>query len=200
MAFMVHPQAMELLEQSSQNNEVRYRTVFKGDERELTFTTMGHIARYDDEATSGQAEITYRIEGQRGDDGRLHDNLVRREDAPIDGEPEEGGVIYTVLRDVERIEFEYWDGDTEIAGDAWERTWDVEQTVSDPKLPDRVRISIEVQHPHVEDRTIKFSSVADIVINEPLKILPTDIVQAAEDQQDNAEQQLLEGEEETNTQ
>lgn len=195
MAFVVHPQATELLEQASQDTELRYRTIFEGSDREITFTTMGHVARFDDEASSGQAEITYRIDGQRGDDGRIHDNLVRREDAPIDGKPEDGGYIYTVLRDVERVKFEYWDGDTEIAGDAWESSWDAFENQADPSLPDRVRITIEVKHPHAKNRTIKFTGVADIIIQEPLKILPTDLVQAYEDQQDTAEQQLLEAQE-----
>lgn len=195
MAFVIHPKATELLEQASQNTELRYRTIFEGDDKEITFTTMGHIARYHDEPSSGQAEISYRIEGQRGDDGRIHDNLVRREDAPIDGDPEDGGYIYTVLRDVEDIEFEYWDGDKEIAGDAWQRSWDAFDSMTSPRLPDRVRITVEVKHPHAKNEVIRFSSVADIIMDRPLEILPTDLVQALEQQSDNAQQQLLDAQE-----
>lgn len=187
MAFVVHPEATELMEQFSENNDRRYETIFEGSDREVTFTTMGHVARYDDEATSGQAEISYRIESQRGRDGRLHDNLVRRVDAPIDGEPETGGLVGTVIRDIESIEIEYWDGEREIAGDAWERSWDG-MNEEPPRLPERVRITVEVPHPYNDRNTMVYSQVTSITMNMPLKILPTDIVEELVDQEQAIEE------------
>lgn len=161
---------------TSDSREIQYQTAFIGRNDELTFTSLAHVRTRADEVASEQCEISYRLERQRGLDGDMHQNLVRREDAPIDNDPEEGGVLYTLMHDVEDITFEYWDGTREMGGDAWTRTWDA---IGDHegRLPDRVRITIEVKHPLNDRRTLEFTTQTRVAITEPLIILPPDLVE-----------------------
>jgi type II secretory pathway component PulJ len=74
-----------------------YITAFIGTDERLDFTNFAHLRTRIDEAASEQAEISYYLRPTRTEDGRLRRDLVRREQAPIDGDPEEGGVVYTLL-------------------------------------------------------------------------------------------------------
>lgn len=165
---------------TNDRGEITYQTAFVGKDDELSFTSLAHVRTRVGEAASEQCEITYRIESQRGDDGDLHDNLVRREDAPIDDEPEEGGTLYALLRDVEKIRFEYWDPTREIAGEAWVRQWDAIND-HDGQLPSRVRITLEVQHPLLPRETLEFSTQTEIFLQDPLNVLPPDIAEALQE-------------------
>lgn len=161
---------------TNERNEVTYLTTFDGRDDELTFTTLAHVRTRADAPTSEQCEITYRLERQRGLDGRMQQNLVRREDAPIDADPDEGGVLYTMLEDVESIRFEYWDRASEMADDAWLRAWDSVQDHGG-KLPPRVRITIEVKHPLNDRETLQFTTQTQIAMTEPLVIIPADLLE-----------------------
>jgi type II secretion system protein J len=146
---------------SNDRGEQTYLTAFIGESEELQFTNFAHHQIRSNEAASTQSEIGYFITKQRGTDGRLHENLVRREQAPIDGEPEEGGYVYTLLKDIESIEFEYWRPDREIAGNSWERSWDTTDT-GVTSLPTRVRITIEIEDPLNSSETLVFSTISEI--------------------------------------
>lgn len=169
--------------------EVTYKTAFVGRNDELSFTSLAHVRTRVGEAASEQCEISYRLENQRGDDGEMHSNLVRREDAPIDDDPEEGGVLYALLEDVERVRFEYWDSTREIAGEAWVDRWDAIND-HDGMLPSRVRITLEVRHPLLPRKTLEFSTQTEIFLTDPLNVLPPDIAEALR----QASAQLTEGE------
>lgn len=165
---------------TNDRGEVTYQTAFIGKDDELTFTSLSHVRTREGEAASEQCEISYRIESQRGLDGDMHDNLVRREDAPIDDDPEEGGVLYAMLRDVESVRFEYWDPTREIAGEAWVRQWDAIND-HDGQLPSRVRITLEVQHPLLPRETLEFTTQTEILLQDPLNVLPPDIAEALQE-------------------
>lgn len=164
---------------TNDQGEVNYLTGFFGENDELSFTSLAHVRTRSDEAASEQCEISYRLETQRGEDGESHQNLVRREDATIDDKPEEGGVLYPMLRDVERIHFEYWDPTREIAGEAWVDSWDAVND-HEGELPSRVRITMEVTDPLIERRTLEFSTQTEIHLQHPIEMLPPDL-QAALD-------------------
>lgn len=164
------------VEATNDQNEITYQTIFTGDEDELTFTSLAHVRTRPDAVASEQCEISYRLERRRGEDGRMVQHLIRREDAPIDDDPEEGGITYVLIHDVRDVTFEYWDGDREIAGDAWVRSWDAIGD-KDGTLPDRVRITIEVPHPTLENETLEFSTQTQIVLTRPLVVIPPDIVE-----------------------
>ncbi len=159
---------------TNDRGEITYRTIFEGRDDELTFTSLAHVRTRPGERTSEQCEISYRVEAMRGIDGQIRDNLVRREDAPIDADPDEGGVKYTLLEGVTRIRFEYWDSTREIAGEAWVRQWDA---INDHAgmLPSRVRIEVEVEHPLLERETLTFATQTQIHLVDPLIIVPADI-------------------------
>lgn len=161
---------------TSDDGEIQYQTAFIGRDDELTFTSLAHVRTRADEIASEQCEISYRLERQRGRDGEMQQNLVRREDAPIDNDPEEGGVLYTLMEDVEDITFEYWDGTREIGSDAWTRQWNALDDY-EGVLPERVRITIEVKHPLNDRRTIEFVTQTRVAMTEPLIILPPDLVE-----------------------
>lgn len=162
---------------TNDRGEVTYSTGFWGDDDEVSFTSLAHVRTRAGEPTSEQCEITYRLERQRGTDGDMHQNLVRREQAPIDDEPEEGGVKYTLLYDVEDIRFEYWDATREIAGEAWVRSWDA-LSEHNGQLPVRVKITLEVAHPLIENETIEFVTQTRLAMPDPLVILPPDVLEA----------------------
>ena len=160
---------------TNDRGEQTYLTAFIGESEEIQFTNFAHHQIRADQAASTQSEIGYFITKQRGHDGRLHDNLVRREQAPIDGEPEEGGHIYTLLNDIESIEFEYWRPDREIAGDSWERSWDTTDT-GVTSLPTRVRITIEIEDPINPDETLVFSTISEIHLVLPVGFVSQTLV------------------------
>jgi type II secretion system protein J len=177
---------------TNDQREITYRTIFEGDDTELTFTSLAHVATRPGDAAGEQCELTYRIESRENADGDYVDMLVRREDAPIDDKPDEGGVVQVVLEDVERVTFEYWDGDTEIAGDAWVRSWDAIND-NDGKLPERVRITLEVPHPTREGETLTFATQTEIMLIKPLILIPADIA-AQNAQTEQAIENALQGE------
>ncbi|MCB9506091.1 MAG: prepilin-type N-terminal cleavage/methylation domain-containing protein [Myxococcales bacterium] len=167
-------------EATNDRHEITYQTIFEGHDDELNFTAFAHLRTRTDELASEQCEISYRIETQDGEDGKSHRNLVRREDAPIDANPDEGGVMYALLRDVESVEFEYWDPTREIADEAWVAQWDA---INDHEghLPARVKITIQIKHPLNERVELEFSTQAQVMLQDPLVILPTDLAAALAD-------------------
>jgi prepilin-type N-terminal cleavage/methylation domain-containing protein len=186
MAFMTNVGQVATNDQ----NEITYRTAFIGSDDELTFTSLAHVRTRVGEVASEQCELSYRIESQRGEDGEIHRNLVRREDAPIDDDPEEGGVNYVLLHDVEEITFEYWDADEEIGGDAWRRSWDALDEHAG-QLPSRVRITVEVAHPTRRGDTLTFTTQTQLALTKPLVILPANIAAQLNQVREELEQQQL---------
>lgn len=170
MAFYVS----SVSEDVAENREIRYRTIFDGKREEITFTTMAYQQRFSDEAGGDQAAISYRIERRRDRKGRNRSVLIRREEAPIDERPERGGRITEVLENVKRIRFEYWDPDREISDDAWVNQWDVKRQ-QDEKLPSRVRIQLEVEHPTKPRNTLYYQMEAQLQLQDPLLLLPADV-------------------------
>lgn len=179
----------DLSEELAQNREIRYRTIFEGERDEISFTTMGYMQRFSDEAAGDQAEITYRLENRRDRNGRSRSVLVRREQAPIDDRPERGGRVSVVLENVKSIRFEYWDPDREIGGDAWVDQWDVKRD-DEERLPSRVKVTLEVEHPLRERETLKFSGEAQIQLTKPLLLLPANVAAALGQNARQQEQQI----------
>ncbi|MCA9563777.1 MAG: hypothetical protein KC561_09825, partial [Myxococcales bacterium] len=85
----------------------------------------------------------------------------------IDGDPEEGGTVFTLLEGVKDIEFEYWRPDREIAGDAWEPQWDTRDNgVS--SLPSRVRITVELENPLGGREDWRYVIEAQVHLRQPI--------------------------------
>jgi general secretion pathway protein J len=175
---------------TSDSRRVSYRTTFEGDEDELTFTSLAHVRTRMDETASEQCEITYRVERRRNEDGDYVTALVRRSQAPIDDQPDRGGSIYVMLWDIRRVTFEYWDADNEIAGDAWERSWDAFND-RNGMLPERVRITIEIDHPTIPNERMRFSTQTQIMLRKPLVVAPPALLEEIANQQALQENMMM---------
>ncbi len=170
MAFYVS----DVSEDVAENREIRYRTIFEGKREQITFTTMGYQQRFSDDAGGDQAAITYRIDRRTNRQGKNRAVLVRREEAPIDDRPERGGRLTEVLEGVKRIRFEYWDPTREIAEEAWVDSWDTSHR-KDELLPERVRVTLEVEDPDNARKTLSYQMEAQIALVDPLLLLPADV-------------------------
>lgn len=153
-----------------------YETAFVGKGQEVTFTSMAHTRTRAGERSSEQCEISYfvRTSRRRQKDGRLVRELVRREDTTLDDDIEDGGVIYTLIDEVEDVKFEYWkqgkEGDLEDGG-RWVDAWDSRKAEYRGTLPRRVRMTITVPRPGVErgrDNTRTFTTQAQIMMTTAL--------------------------------
>lgn len=146
------PAALKALADGKRDAEGRdnyIETAFVGRSDAVHFTSMAHVRTQKNELASDQAEISYfvRTARNRGADGRLIRELVRREDSSLDDDVEDGGVIYTLIDDVEEVKFQYWEqgseGDEE-GGGRWISDWDSRKSTFKGKLPSRVKISVVV--------------------------------------------------------
>lgn len=121
-----------------------------GEEDNIHFTGFGHQRTVEGERAGYGAEIGYFIREERDEDGESVRYLMRRVDTSFDERLERGGIIQKVLKDVEEIEFEYWDpGATqlgsleEIAAEGkWVDRWDTTRREFAGRLPTRVRITL----------------------------------------------------------
>lgn len=125
---------------------------FIGRDDELSFTSLAHVRTDPRERSSHHTEIGYFVRTKRNrETGRLEKQLVRRQDTTTDDDLTKGGVIYTMLPEVESIEFEYWDPGRvelgtfeEIARGRWVTEWDTTRRDFAGRLPTRVRIRLEL--------------------------------------------------------
>lgn len=144
------------------------RTLFLGkdgsDVDELRFSSLAHRALWADANESEQTMIYYYEESDKKEAGVT--NLVRRENRRMtnqqwDAEPAE---IEVLLRDVEKVQFEYYDWKEKD----WSETWDSTKLDAERgRLPTRVRITIELKNGNGDP--VKFVSQARISLQEELK-------------------------------
>lgn len=178
---------------TNDRSEVTYRTIFEGERDELTFTSFAHVRTRAGEVATDQVALSYRVERQRGFDGRLTPNLVRRAKTPIDARPERGGIKYALLEDIHSVTFEYWDDSREIAGNAWTRSWNAARD-HEGRLPSRVRISVEMPHPHIRNATVRYSTQTRIHLQDPILIVPAELMERLQRASDAELEQLDAGE------
>lgn len=168
-------QASEIEEELQGEARDRYiETAFVGKDDEVHFTSLSHVRTQPGELASDQCEISYvvRTARRRDRDGRLRRELIRREDSSLDDDVESGGVVYTLIDDVEDVKFEYWEegdeGDEE-GGGRWVKDWDSRKSDQKAKLPSRVKITIEVAVPGTDGKSKRtFVTQAPIVMNRML--------------------------------
>lgn len=142
----------------------------------LHFTTLAHVRTMERERASDHAEIGYFLRSERGDDGRLVKKLMRREDVTADDNLERGGVIYTMLPEVESIKFEYWDAGAvkigtfeEIAEGRWVNEWNTTRREHAGRLPTRVRVTIELPPVNSWSQPEKFTVQSEVMVTEVLE-------------------------------
>jgi general secretion pathway protein J len=116
--------------------EIRAITGFKGERDRIDFTALGYMPRVEDEKKSDQRQLSYFLDTDPRTRTR---SLMRREQANLDDDFEEGGRTLTLLPDVRSIEFQYWDPQK----DAWAEKWDAAGSELN-RLPSRIRIEMVV--------------------------------------------------------
>ncbi len=159
------------------SNQDEIQLGFIGREDELSFSSFAHIRTDPRSRASNHAEIGYFIRTDRDrETGRLVKQLMRREDATTDDDLRKGGVIYTMLPEVESVKFEYWDAGKvelgtleEIAQGRWVTEWDTTRRDFAGRLPTRVRITLELPPTSNARDTEIFTTQAQIYVTEVLE-------------------------------
>ncbi len=159
MAFVYNCQQLD-----TPTGERRQQTLFKleheGKFDKLTFTSFSHLRLFKDVHESDQNVLSY-----FGEDDPKHSsqyNLMRREKARIDGQPEEGGETQVLCPDIKELRFDFWD---DVKND-WVDDWDCSRIERQNQLPRLVRIKLVAAEGH--DKQIKLSTIARIFTLKPL--------------------------------
>ena len=150
-------------------NAVERRTLFVGkdggDVDELRFSSLAHQVLWTDANESDQTVITYFAEADREDGNKV--NWLRREQRrltdPGETSKSMSSEVDVVLRDIEQVDFEYWDWkDSE-----WKKDWDTtKQDGQKDRLPTRVRITVTYKEGGVE---LEQSTQARLYLQEPVE-------------------------------
>ncbi len=132
-------------------DERRTATVFHGRRAaggmRLDFTSFSHFKIRADANESDQNELSYFLDDHPRRSGELA--LIRREQARIDDDPEDGGVEQVLATNVTNLEFEFYDA----REDRWEDEWDTGDAELRTRLPRFVKIAMTVRNPDGKDET-----------------------------------------------
>jgi prepilin-type N-terminal cleavage/methylation domain-containing protein len=161
------------LSANEDQSSMERRTVFIGKSEgtvdELRFSTMAHEVLWADANESEQTVVTYMAESDPDD--RSKTNLVRKElrrmPDPLESRGETPAEVDLLIRDVERVKFEYFD----FKDKSWKQRWDSTQVDAERgRLPTRVRVTIEVAIHRGDDKdTVKYITQARLPLQEELK-------------------------------
>jgi prepilin-type N-terminal cleavage/methylation domain-containing protein len=147
-----------------------------GRDDRINFTTLAHTRTQPGERSSYHAEIGYFVRPGEREDGRIVDQLVRRQDTTLDDDIERGGIIYVMLPEVEDIEFEYWDPGPvrvgtfeEMAEGRWVDEWDTSRREFAGRLPTRMRIRLVLPPGPFSTRNEVFTTQVELTTTEVLE-------------------------------
>lgn len=147
----------ELLGVSSSGEQMT-KSVFiganNGDQDKLTFDTLSHIRYLKDVKESDRAEVGWFLEPEEERTGLFV--LKKREASPPDAEPEDGGIVMSVLDGVKELNFRYYDLNKGEYGDEWDTT----KSDFANKLPRAVEVVLVIQDPIDDEGELKFFTVA----------------------------------------
>lgn len=144
------------------------RTLFIGkdgsDVDELRFSSMAHRVLWADANESEQTLIYYYADRDPEDSSKT--NLLRRESRRLSNEQweNEPADVEVLLRDIQEVEFEYYDWREKD----WRETWDSTKVDGQRgKLPSRVRLTIRLENEKGDE--VVFTSQARLMLQEELK-------------------------------
>ncbi len=144
------------------------RTLFVGKSDapvdDIRFSSLGHVVLWADANESEQTLIHYSAESDREDPSKT--NLLRRESRRLSNEQweSEPAEVDLLMRDIERVEFAYFDH----RDGEWQERWDT--TAADGergRLPERVRITVTLRE---GDREFQRTTQARIAMQEVLEV------------------------------
>jgi type II secretion system protein J len=130
----------------------------------LRFSSLGHSSLWAEANESEQTLISYFTDNDLED--RSKTNLLRRESRRLSNESweSEPAEIDLLLRDIEKIEFEYYDWRDE----EWKNDWDSTSESQRGRLPTRVRITIEIKS-ESGSTNVKYTTQSRIMMQEQLR-------------------------------
>ncbi len=170
MSTMVRDISSAYLSDNEDKNRDNRRTLFVGKSSspvdELRFSSLGHRVFWADANESEQTLISYSAENDRDDPSKM--NLLRRESRRLSNEPweSEPAEVDILLRNIERVEFEYFDW----RDNDWQDHWDtVNADGEKDKLPERVRITITYMN--ADGAAVKRTTQARIEMLETLQFV-----------------------------
>lgn len=168
MGRMVDDMSAAYISANEDQNQQERRTLFIGkdgsDVDELRFTSMAHRVLWADANESEQTLIYYYAEDDPDKSGQT--NLIRRESRRTSNEQweQEPAEIEVLLRDIQKVEFEYYDWREKD----WRETWDSTKVDGQRgKVPSRVRFVIELENKQGDE--LKFTGQARLMLQEELK-------------------------------
>ena len=107
----------------------------------VDFTAFGHLRTDREAKESDQAEIGFFVVKDPERPEKM--DLVRREQTPIDTDPQKGGVVNVLAEDIDSFELRYLDAGTGL----WTETWDsASQAAQFGRVPLQVQITLVLAH------------------------------------------------------
>ena len=144
LAFLTQSTAASTAISAAPGSLTTYQTIFigqdDGDMDRLFFTTKAHQQTIRDARECDQAEVTLWTEPNPEDGSSFI--LFHRETGRIDHEPDVGGIITPLLRNITRFELRYLDPQT----GEWRDEWDSTGVETNNRLPRAVQMVINLQH------------------------------------------------------
>ena len=113
-------------------------TFFTGESEKLGFSMLGHQRLLRDAKESDQSIVFYKMGRDPDEKAKGINSVLRCEKPVIDDEPDRCDRWETLISDVKKLEFKYWDNKKKD----WVEEWDTRRNEHPMQLPDRVRIEI----------------------------------------------------------
>jgi prepilin-type N-terminal cleavage/methylation domain-containing protein len=157
------------LSKNEDTNAMDRRTRFTGkdggDVDELSFSSLGHQVLWAEANESDQTLITYYAGADRQDSQKT--NWLRREQRRLTDAQESSksmaSEVDVVLRDIEEVDFQYWDWKDQ----EWKEDWDsTKQDAQKDRMPTRVKIIVKYKDAG-QDNTI--TTVARLYLTEAVE-------------------------------
>jgi len=123
-------------------------TFFTGESEKLGFSMLGHQRLLRDAKESDQSIVFYKVDRDPDVKGRAVTSLLRCEKPVIDDEPDRCERWETLISDVKKVEFKYWD----YKKNDWVEEWDTRKNEHPDQLPDLVRIEIFAKDERGKDK------------------------------------------------
>jgi general secretion pathway protein J len=141
------------------------RAQFVGKSDEVRFSTFGHLSLWADANESDQTVVVYYLDDDREDGTKdsLYRKELRRQSHENTWEREPGD-LDILIRDVEKLELEYWDWKEKD----WQSDWDsTKGDAEKDKQPTRVRIKLTYKNSRGDELTV--TTQARLLLEESFK-------------------------------
>ena len=132
------------------------KVAFVGKEDQINFPTFSLVRYFKEVQELDYGEVGYLLGTNPENSGQKI--LFRRESRGFDNNPEEGGIKEPLLENIKLIRFTYYDPQKK----EWLKSWDSSQLDFTNRLPEMVKIEIELEDLQEEGRTLSYSTIAGI--------------------------------------